>query len=69
MLHDAPLPPWSGKRLDEIASRLDGECEWFVTNGVLPVDMVTRNRRIAWWTLPDPRDSTVAMPTAAREVS
>ena len=46
-LHDAPLPPWPGERLDEIASRLDSECEWLVTNGVLPVDMVTRNRRIA----------------------
>jgi aminoglycoside phosphotransferase (APT) family kinase protein len=47
MLHDAPLPPWPGRSLDEIASRLDGECEWLVTNGVLPSDLVTRNRRIA----------------------
>src|SRR6476619_3102297 len=47
MLHDAPLPPWPGERLDEIASDLDRECEWLVTNGVLPTDMVTRNRRIA----------------------
>ena len=47
MLHDAPLPPWPGRSLDEIASRLDGECEWLVTNGVLPTDLVTRNRRIA----------------------
>ena len=46
-LHDAPLPPWPGPSLDEIASRLDGECEWLVTNGVLPADLVTRNRRIA----------------------
>lgn len=46
-LHDAPLPPWPGRSLDEIASRLDGECEWLVTNGVLPADLVTRNRRIA----------------------
>src|SRR5262245_62614968 len=45
MLHDAPLPPWPGRRLDEIASRLDSECEWLVTNGVLPADLVTRNRR------------------------
>src|SRR6266496_2114892 len=37
MLHDAPLPPWPGRSLDEIASHLDGECEWLVTNGVLPV--------------------------------
>ena len=47
MLHDAPLPPWPGQSLDAIASELDGECEWLVTNGVLPTDMVTRNRRVA----------------------
>jgi aminoglycoside phosphotransferase len=47
MLHDAPLPPWPGSSLDELASHLDGECEWLVTNGVLPTDVVTRNRRIA----------------------
>src|SRR5689334_15620999 len=35
MLHDAPLPPWPGRSLDEIAARLDGECAWLVTNGVL----------------------------------
>ncbi|MEO3789085.1 phosphotransferase [Nonomuraea sp. B10E15] len=46
-LHDAPLPPWPGRSLDEIASRLDGECELLVTNGVLPADLVTRNREIA----------------------
>jgi aminoglycoside phosphotransferase len=46
-LHEAPLPPWPGKRVDELASRLDRECEWLLTNGVLPTDMVTRNRRIA----------------------
>src|SRR5512139_673429 len=47
MLHDAPLPPWPGKSLDDIAMRLDGECEWLVTNGVLPTDLVTHNRRVA----------------------
>src|SRR5215212_6682586 len=36
MLHDAPLPPWPGRSVDEVAVRLDGECEWLVTNGVLP---------------------------------
>ena len=30
-----------------VASDLDRECEWLVTNGVLPTDMVTRNRLIA----------------------
>jgi aminoglycoside phosphotransferase len=47
MLHDAPLPPWPGRSLDELASELDGACEWLITNGVLPADVVTRNRRLA----------------------
>jgi Ser/Thr protein kinase RdoA (MazF antagonist) len=47
MLHDAPLPPWPGRSLDELASALDAECAWLVTNGVLPTDLVTRNRRVA----------------------
>ena len=47
MLHDAPLPPWPGESLAEIASHLDGECEWLITNDVLPADLVTRNRQIA----------------------
>jgi aminoglycoside phosphotransferase (APT) family kinase protein len=47
MLHNAPLPPWPGKSLDEIASHLDGECEWLLTNSVLPADLVTRNRQVA----------------------
>ena len=46
-LHEAPLPPWPGPRLDAIASHLDGECEWLVKTGVLPADLVRRNRRIA----------------------
>jgi aminoglycoside phosphotransferase (APT) family kinase protein len=46
-LHDAPLPPWPGKSLEQIASELDAECEWLVANGVLPTDLVTHNRRIA----------------------
>ncbi|WP_280311944.1 phosphotransferase family protein [Nocardia abscessus] len=47
MLHDAPLPPWPGRSLDEFTSQLDDECAWLVTNGVLPTDVVMRNRRIA----------------------
>jgi Ser/Thr protein kinase RdoA (MazF antagonist) len=47
MLHDAPLPPWPGKSLDDIASHLDGECEWLIANGVLPAELVTRNRQVA----------------------
>jgi Phosphotransferase enzyme family len=46
-LHDAPLPPWRGRSIDELASRLDGECEWLVANDVLPADLVTRTRRLA----------------------
>src|SRR3954447_15620332 len=46
-LHDAPLPPWPGRSLDELASRLADECEWLVAKDVLPVDVVTRNRRLA----------------------
>ena len=46
-LHDAPLPPWPGRSPGELASRLDGECEWLVTNGVLPASLVTRNRQVA----------------------
>jgi aminoglycoside phosphotransferase (APT) family kinase protein len=47
ILHEAPLPPWQGRSLDESVSQLDGECEWLVTNGVLPTELVTRNRRVA----------------------
>jgi aminoglycoside phosphotransferase (APT) family kinase protein len=47
MLHDAPLPPWPGRSPGEIATHLDGECEWIIANGVLPAGMVTRNRQIA----------------------
>ena len=46
-LHDAPLPPWPGESVAEIASDLDRECEWLVTNGVLPADLVRRNRQVA----------------------
>jgi aminoglycoside phosphotransferase len=46
-LHAAPLPPWLGMSLDETASDIDSECEWLLTNDVLPTDLVTRNRRIA----------------------
>ncbi len=47
MLHDAPPPPRPGPTPGEIASHLDGECDWLVTNGILPADLVTRNRRLA----------------------
>jgi aminoglycoside phosphotransferase len=47
MLHDAPLPPWPGQSIEEIASDLASECEWLITNDVLPAGLVTHNRRIA----------------------
>ncbi|MEW1824968.1 phosphotransferase [Streptomyces sp. NPDC088196] len=48
-LHDAPLPPWPsrGKSLDALTADLDAECARLVTNGLLPADLVTRNRQVA----------------------
>ncbi|WP_027862951.1 phosphotransferase family protein [Marmoricola sp. URHB0036] len=46
-LHDAPLPPWPGPSLEELAARLDTECSWLLANEVLPADLVTSNRRLA----------------------
>ena len=46
-LHDAPLPPWPGRRVDELAPHLAGECEWLVAEGVLPAAVVARNRELA----------------------
>ncbi len=46
-LHDAPLPPWPGKSLDELAARLAGECRWLVAQEVLDAGVVERNRRLA----------------------
>lgn len=46
-LHEAPLPPWPGRRLDDVADRLDRECAWLLEHGVLPAEVVRRNREIA----------------------
>ncbi len=46
-LHDAPLPRWSSRRLDEAAARLDDECQWLAASGTLPADLVARNRQVA----------------------
>jgi hypothetical protein len=46
-LHDAPLPPWPGKTVDQLASRLADECDWLVANNVLSSSVVARNRRLA----------------------
>jgi aminoglycoside phosphotransferase len=47
MLHDAPLPPWDSTRRAQLAASLDEECELLVTTGVLPADLVSRNREVA----------------------
>ena len=46
-LHDAPPPPWAGKKLVGLDAELDRECAWLVDAGVLPADLVDRNREIA----------------------
>lgn len=49
-LHDAPLPARhgrAGRSIDELAAELDDECASLVTNGVLPADLVIRNREVA----------------------
>jgi aminoglycoside phosphotransferase (APT) family kinase protein len=49
-LHDAPLPPrpgQAGRSIIALVAELDDECELLVTNGVLPADLVTRNRQVA----------------------
>src|SRR5687768_11377816 len=46
-VHDAPLPPWPGRSVDDLATQLDDECEWLIANDVLPADVVTPNRRLA----------------------
>jgi aminoglycoside phosphotransferase (APT) family kinase protein len=46
-LHDAALPPWQSKRLDDVAAKLDAECEWLIANAVLPAELVARNREMA----------------------
>ncbi|MER6401213.1 phosphotransferase [Kitasatospora sp. NPDC001603] len=49
-LHDAPLPPRTGRAgrsIVALAAELDAECEALVANGVLPGDLVTRNRQVA----------------------
>jgi len=47
LLHDAPLPPWAGANVDELAANLASECEWLVKNEVVPRAVVARNRQVA----------------------
>ncbi|MFF5637040.1 phosphotransferase family protein [Streptomyces sp. NPDC012825] len=49
-LHDAPLPDRPGRAGRSgvaLAAELDAECELLVTRGLLPADLVARNRRVA----------------------
>ncbi|MFF4858264.1 phosphotransferase family protein [Streptomyces rubiginosohelvolus] len=49
-LHDAPLPRLSGRAgrdVDALAVELDAECEVLVASGLLPAELVTRNRQVA----------------------
>ncbi|MFF2373616.1 phosphotransferase family protein [Streptomyces xiamenensis] len=49
-LHEAPLPPQqgrAGRSIARLTAELDDECEALVAHGVLPADLVTRNRRVA----------------------
>ncbi|TDV57380.1 phosphotransferase family protein [Actinophytocola oryzae] len=46
-LHDAPLPPWPGRTLEDVAAELDRECAWLHANAVLPAEVIRRNREIA----------------------
>ena len=49
-LHDAPLPPCrgrAGRSIAALAAELDDECELLVSNGLLPADLVIRNRQVA----------------------
>ncbi|MET8093950.1 phosphotransferase [Micromonospora sp. NPDC005220] len=46
-MHDAPLPPWPGRRLDDLMAELDSECAWLLATAVLPAEVVRRNREIA----------------------
>ncbi len=46
-LHDAPLPPWPARNVEDVASRLAAECQWLIANDVLPAEVITRDRRLA----------------------
>ncbi|MBD3932261.1 aminoglycoside phosphotransferase family protein [Streptomyces chumphonensis] len=49
-LHDAPPPSWTGRAgrsAARLAAELDAECALLVTNGLLPADLVARNREVA----------------------
>ncbi|WP_327348098.1 phosphotransferase [Streptomyces europaeiscabiei] len=43
----AAAPARPGRSIVALAAELDDECELLVTNGLLPADLVTRNRQVA----------------------
>lgn len=49
-LHDAPLPPRpgrAGRSTIALTAELDAECELLASRGLLPADLVTRNRQVS----------------------
>ncbi len=46
-LHESPLPARTGPTSDDLGARLRDECRWLISNDVLPVEIVERNRRVA----------------------
>ncbi|WP_443046065.1 phosphotransferase [Streptomyces sp. GQFP] len=42
-----PRPGQAGRSIVELTAELDDECGALVTNGLLPADLVTRNRQVA----------------------
>ena len=47
-LHDAPLPPWPGRKPRRVGGATStASASGSSTNGVLPADLVTRNRQVA----------------------
>jgi aminoglycoside phosphotransferase (APT) family kinase protein len=46
-LHDAPLPPFTGRTLEHFRAELDRECDGLLESGVLPEATVRHNREIA----------------------
>ncbi|MCX4447619.1 phosphotransferase family protein [Streptomyces sp. NBC_01789] len=46
-LHEAPLPARTGRSVDDWAAELESECGLLLARGMLPADLVARNRRVA----------------------
>ncbi|WUS98480.1 phosphotransferase [Streptomyces sp. NBC_00708] len=46
-LHESPLPARTGRSVDDWAAELERECGLLLARGILPADLVARNRRVA----------------------